>query len=374
MGDQLKVGMVGCGEAIQALHVPALNSLASLYRISACNDASPEVMAEVASRTGARPVSKPLDLINDPNVDVVLIATPDLYHADYALASCRARKKAVLVEKPPVLNTRMGREVAQASEKYGVPVIVGYPHVYEPCVQKAMKLWGSAQPCRYGQFRCFIGPNPKYTADDILQTIRPSIPDRWPGLINQLTYAAVSTELLGTDVEVKHVVAHILFLTLMIHDIPVMRRFLGEPANVDYVSIRALGAPMSEFDNAIEVMFDYGFGRVILQSEMHNIKVTDWGFQIRRDDLQLDVKYPPTYAAAAPSTCKATYEKDGMTVEEIHGGRFENGFRCEWKHIHDVVTKGVTPRTSIKDAVKDIELIETIMKVATRNNGHGGAK
>ena len=31
MGNQLKVGMIGCGEAVQALHVPALNSLTVVF-------------------------------------------------------------------------------------------------------------------------------------------------------------------------------------------------------------------------------------------------------------------------------------------------------------------------------------------------------
>jgi predicted dehydrogenase len=87
-------------------------------------------MQEVSSRTGARAISNPLDLINDPNVDVVVIATPDSYHADFTLAACKAKKKAALVEKPMTLNARMGREIAQASESSGVPVIVGYPREF----------------------------------------------------------------------------------------------------------------------------------------------------------------------------------------------------------------------------------------------------
>ena len=47
MENQLKVGVVGCGEATQALHVPSINSLASLFRLEACSDTSEEVMNEV---------------------------------------------------------------------------------------------------------------------------------------------------------------------------------------------------------------------------------------------------------------------------------------------------------------------------------------
>lgn len=372
MGNQLKVGIIGCGEATQALHVPSLNSLASLYRITACSDAGEEVMSEVASRTGAKPVKNPFDLVKLSNVDVVLIATPDSYHLDHALAACAAKKKAVLVEKPLTLNSRMAREIAKTSEKTGVPVLVSYPHVYEPAVRKAMELWGGPQAFRYGQFRTFIGPNAKYTADDILQTIRPSVPDRWPAMINQLDYVAACSELLGTDVDINHIVAYGLLIGLVIHDIPVMRRLLGEPVKIDYAGAHLLGPPMGEFSLAMDIMLDYGMGRTLLQSEVQEIKMTDWSFQVRRADLLLDVTYPTTYAAAAPSSCTATYEKDGMTVEETHGGRYETGFRCEWKHIHDVVTSGAEPLTPAKEAIKDLELVEDIIQAMVRQSQQGG--
>ena len=134
-----------------------------------------------------------------------------------------------------------------------------------------------------------------------------------------------------------------------------------------------LGPPMGEFSLGMDIVLDYGMGRTILQSEVQEMKMTDWGFQVRHADLLLDVTYPTTYAAAAPSSCTATYEKDGLTVEETHGGRYETGFRCEWKHIHDVVTAGAEPLTPAKDAVKDLELVEDIVQAMVRHGEQGGA-
>jgi predicted dehydrogenase len=68
LADQLRVGIIGCGEATQALHVPAINGLSTLYRISACCDVSPEVMRELAERTGSRDVPTdrtPIQLLGD---------------------------------------------------------------------------------------------------------------------------------------------------------------------------------------------------------------------------------------------------------------------------------------------------------------------
>lgn len=378
MSDRLRVGIIGCGEAAQAIHLPALNSLSRLYRCAACCDASADVMQEVASRTGARAIADPFDLVRDPGVDVVVVAAPDSYHADFAIAACRAKKRAVLVEKPLAHSARIGREIAAASAASGVPVLVGYPHVYEPAVQRAMQIWGRSSPPTYGEFRCFIGPNERYTAD-VVQTIRSASADRWPAIIGQFDFAAASTELLGTKVGITDVLAHGLLLGLTIHDIPVMRRLAGEPAAVDYVGIHNSGAPMDAAGLGIDVFFDYAFGRVLLQTEFHDMKDTDWGFSLRREGLQVRVQYPTTYAAAAPSQCTARYEKDGMTVDERHGGQYETGFRREWKHLYDVATAGAAPITSVEDAVKDLELVESIVQAAVRQaaargTGSGGGR
>jgi predicted dehydrogenase len=62
-----------------------------------------------------------------------------------------------------------------------------------------------------------------------------------------------------------------------------------------------------------------------------------------------------------------------MTVEETHGGRYETGFRCEWKHLYDVVMTGAEPLTGAQDAVKDLELVEDIMRAMAQPSRQGGA-
>jgi len=367
VNEQLRVGIVGCGEATQALHILTLNSLARRFRVEACSDLSPEVMGEVASRCGARAVADPLELIGDARVDVVLIATPDSFHADFALAACAAKKRAVLVEKPAAPNARMCREIAVAAEESGVPVLVGYPHVYEPAVQRAIEIWGPHAALAYGEFRCSLGPNPRYTAD-ALQTIRSPVRDPWPAMIAQLDYIAAATEASGTGIGMSHVLAYGLLAGLTIHDIPVLRRVAGEPTSIDYARIRANGPPMSPLGLSIDVVFNYPRGRVWLQCEFHDVKSIDWGFHLRREGLHLTVRYPTTYAAAAPSECIARYEKDGMTVDERHAGRYETGFRREWCHVYDVVAGGAAPMTPIADAVKDLEWVESIHRAAVSHD------
>ena len=56
------------------------------------------------------------ELINDENVDIVYIATPNVFHHELAMA-CMQQKKAVLCEKPLSINYRLSKQmVAQAKE------------------------------------------------------------------------------------------------------------------------------------------------------------------------------------------------------------------------------------------------------------------
>jgi hypothetical protein len=59
------------------------------------------------------------DLLQDRDIDVVYIATPQMRHRDDALA-CIGSGKAVLCEKPFTLNAREARTVIQAARRRGV--------------------------------------------------------------------------------------------------------------------------------------------------------------------------------------------------------------------------------------------------------------
>ncbi|MCA0294684.1 MAG: Gfo/Idh/MocA family oxidoreductase [Actinobacteria bacterium] len=88
------------------------------------------VAARDAERTAAfaathgipRVHAQPQDLIEDPAVDVVHIATPHSAHAALALAAIAAGKH-VLVEKPLAASARDAREVADAARAAGVLVM-----------------------------------------------------------------------------------------------------------------------------------------------------------------------------------------------------------------------------------------------------------
>lgn len=358
----LGVGIIGCGEAAQALHLPALNSLADRFRIRACTDVSAKAREHLAALSGSKAVSVEA-LLADPDVEVVLIAAPDAVHADLAIAACEAGKRAVLLEKPPALSSRQARLISDASERTGTPVIVGYPHVYDAAVEEALAALNDA-PVRSAEFICRIGPNARYTAD-IVATVRADDVDRNVTTGGGQTLAEIVAERLGPEAPSTYVTATALMMGLAIHDLPVLRRVVREPLHVAYARVRPGAGRGRLVGFGVDAVLETASGgRVLYEMELQDLKLIDWGFEARRDGLVVRVAYPTSYAQGAPSTCTVRSDGPRGPVEQRYDQTYETGFRREWRRLHDVATAAAAPLTPIADAVNDVELGEQILEAA----------
>ena len=79
------------------------------------------------------------ELINDPEVDAVYIATPPDSHASYAIEAMRAGKP-VYVEKPMARNYTECQEMLAVSKETGMPLRVAYYRRTLPAFLKAKEL------------------------------------------------------------------------------------------------------------------------------------------------------------------------------------------------------------------------------------------
>ena len=78
-------------------------------------------------------------LINDPEVNAIYVATPPDTHAAYAIAAMRAGKP-VYVEKPMARNHQECNEMLSVSEKTGMPLFVAYYRRSLPAFLKVKEL------------------------------------------------------------------------------------------------------------------------------------------------------------------------------------------------------------------------------------------
>ena len=118
-------GIIGCGDVTEVKSGPAFSktehsSLVAVMRRNA------EKAADYAARHGVPHwYSNASELINDPGVNAVYIATPPDTHAHYAIEAMRAGK-AVYVEKPMARNYAECMEMLKVSEETGIPLFVAY--------------------------------------------------------------------------------------------------------------------------------------------------------------------------------------------------------------------------------------------------------
>lgn len=96
------------------------------------------------------------DVLKDPCVDAVLIATPTPTHHDLVIQALRAGKH-VLCEKPLALNAAQCRDmVAEAKQNDRKLMVCHVQRLYEPC-QKARELIAQGKLGRVLSFRTFLG-------------------------------------------------------------------------------------------------------------------------------------------------------------------------------------------------------------------------
>jgi predicted dehydrogenase len=121
----IKWGIIGCGEVTEVKSGPAFN-LADNSKLVAVMRRTGKLAEDYAHRHNVlKWYDKADDLINDPEVDAVYIATPPSSHKDYSLAVAQAHK-IVYVEKPMALNYSECLEMIDKSRRMNVPLFVAY--------------------------------------------------------------------------------------------------------------------------------------------------------------------------------------------------------------------------------------------------------
>ena len=84
---------------------------------------------------GLQTCSDATELINDPQVDAVVIATPVSSHFDLALAALKAGKH-VLVEKPLAATSDQARKLVDEAAARNLVLLVDHTFVYTDAVRK----------------------------------------------------------------------------------------------------------------------------------------------------------------------------------------------------------------------------------------------
>jgi len=136
MAKTLKVGVIGTGGIVNT-HMPGW-AASGITEVVAGSDVSEEAMAKWGERYGVTKLStKAEDLINDPDIDIIDICTPNNYHAPLAIAAMQAGKN-VICEKPLAPNPQAIRDMIAARDASG-KLLMTAQHQRFRGISKAMK-------------------------------------------------------------------------------------------------------------------------------------------------------------------------------------------------------------------------------------------
>jgi predicted dehydrogenase len=108
-------------------------------------DASPDALERFGARYPYARTTTDLDeVLGDPELEAVVVATPAVTHYELAKRALEAGKH-VLVEKPPAMNAAEAEELVSTSEATGCVLMPGHLLLYHPAVQKVKELVSSGE-------------------------------------------------------------------------------------------------------------------------------------------------------------------------------------------------------------------------------------
>jgi predicted dehydrogenase len=132
-------GIIGCGDVCEVKSGPAFSKIANSSLVAVMRRDAEKAKDYASRHNVPKFYTDAQQLINDPEINAVYIATPPAQHETYAIQSMQAGKP-VYVEKPLALNAAACERMIDASRKYAVPATGAYYRRALPLFNKVKTL------------------------------------------------------------------------------------------------------------------------------------------------------------------------------------------------------------------------------------------
>lgn len=136
----VKIGFIGAGSFSQGYILPILKKISGLTLVGV------NAATGISSKNTARKfgfsycASNYKEIINDPEVNCIFIATRHNLHASMA-AEALKNKKIVFVEKPLAVNPKELREIIQAYKENNGKLMIGFNRRFSPFVKRIKEFY-----------------------------------------------------------------------------------------------------------------------------------------------------------------------------------------------------------------------------------------
>lgn len=132
-------GFIGCGEVTEKKSGPAFNEVPGSHVVAVMSRNAEKAESYAKRHNIKKWYTDPLELINDPEINAIYIATPPSSHATFAIMAMKVGKP-VYIEKPLAASYEDCARINRISELTGVPCFVAYYRRYLPYFQKVKQI------------------------------------------------------------------------------------------------------------------------------------------------------------------------------------------------------------------------------------------
>jgi predicted dehydrogenase len=353
---RIRVGVIGCGLIAQVMHLHYLRELRDRFQIAALCDLSRTVVDGVGEAYGVdRRFTDWTALLEEP-LDAVMVLTSGS-HEPIAVAAAEAGRH-VFIEKPIALSEAEGQRIVAAGKKAGVRLMVGYMKRYDPAVERLAEEFPSLTPLRFAgsttaeyPLRWYVAHYPIIRGTDIdAKTVE---------AIRADDEARVTAAIGIDDPTLRYAYRHSL-LDSMIHDINLMRAFLGEPRQLRFASVGQ--AAISLF-----LAFPQATAAMHWVNLMDGVARYQQEFSFFSPQQRATLIFPSPFLRNAPTE----FVLEGGSMETSRAWRtaervsYESAFKHELLEFYDCVTKNRAARTTAEEAVRDVALCQSIIAAHT---------
>lgn len=360
----IKLGVIGLGEVSQLMHLPILQDLCGKYQITAVSDVAPSLVDFICRKYHiAAGYLNAVELIENADIDAVLILSPDQYHGEYAMRALR-RGLHVFVEKPVTLCLEELEELIELKKQYpGQVVMVGYMRRYAGPFLKAKELLEEApMKTEYLRFRDIIceGPffigqtRPIFYPKDVPTEVIAEGRDRRRAHLDRA---------IGADADDEMRTTYQMMTGLGCHSFAAVRELYGLPKKIHSVTTAVGG------QHVVIVMEFDGFLATYELVNNQNIVQFDAAIEIFQNTRKILIKYETPYIRYQPASVQVIESNDRDTRTTTYGPDFRDAFQTELDLFHECITNGTQPKTTLEDAVADLELFREIIRVLRRQKG-----
>ncbi|MDS9472476.1 Gfo/Idh/MocA family protein [Sporosarcina pasteurii] len=160
---KVRWGIIGCGDVTEVKSGPAFQKVENSELVAVMRRTG-HLAKDYAERHGVPKWYDDADnLINDPEVDAIYIATPPSSHKEYAIKAAKAGKP-IYVEKPMALNFDECNEMIVACKEAGVPLYVAY---YRRAMPRFLKIKELLDNNAIGEIRFVITTQYQRPSEDL---------------------------------------------------------------------------------------------------------------------------------------------------------------------------------------------------------------